>query len=152
MSHYESSRPYHTERMHAVAVYCSDGRVCEQSDEFLRQRLNLSRYDRIAVPGGPGSLVGHAKARLGHVDLLADLELLVTGHAIDRVVLIQHEDCAFYRVRLGVDEPSLEQTQKDDLARAARMIEQTVNVHEIDGYFARRTEAGVIFEPVDLQR
>ena len=150
MTHYVSTQPYHTEPMNALVVYCSDGRVCEQCDEFITRGLNLPRYDRVTVPGGPASLVGHDKAKLPHTGVLDDLKLLVDGHGIDRIVLIQHEDCAFYKVRLGVDEQSLEQTQKADLGRAARMIEQAMDVKQIDGYFARRTETGVTFEPVEL--
>jgi hypothetical protein len=36
---YESPTPYEAARIHAAAIYCSDGRVGEQIDEFLHQRL-----------------------------------------------------------------------------------------------------------------
>lgn len=150
MSHYESTQPYHSEPMNALVVYCSDGRVCEQCDEFITRGLDVSRYDRVTVPGGPASLVGHDRASLPHGGVLDDLKLLVDGHNIDRIILIQHEDCAFYKVRLGVDESSLEHVQKADLGRAADLIRQTIDVEHIDGYFARRSETGVAFEPVEV--
>ncbi len=148
---YESKIPYHTKRMHAAAVYCSDGRVSEQYDDFLQNGLKLPRYDRVALPGGPACLAGYSQARLAEAGVLDELKFLVDAHALTRIVLIQHEDCAFYRVRLSVREQSLEQLQKADLVRAAHMIRQVVGVDGIEGYFARRTEAGVKFEPVDIE-
>ncbi len=148
---YESKLPYHTKRMHAAAVYCSDGRVCEQYDDFLQNGLKLPRYDRVALPGGPACLAGYSQARLAEAGVLDELKFLVDAHALTRIVLIQHEDCAFYSVRLSVREQSLEQLQKADLVRAAHMIRQVIGVDGIEGYFARRTEAGVKFEPVDLE-
>ncbi len=150
--HYESKLPYHTQRMHAAAVYCSDGRVCEQYDDFLQNGLKLPRYDRVALPGGPACLAGYSAARIQEAGLLDELKFLVDAHGLERVVLIQHEDCAFYKVRLTVREQSLEQLQKADLVRAAHMIRQVIGMQEgIEGYFARRIDAGVAFEPVELQ-
>ena len=147
---YESRVPYQTERMHAAAVYCSDGRVTEQYDDFLLNGLNLPRYDRVALPGGPASLAGYSAARIQEAGLLDELKFLVEAHELQRVVLIQHEDCAFYKVRLQTPKTSLEQLQKADLIRAAYMVRQTVDVEQIDGFFARRTEAGVAFEAVPI--
>ncbi len=99
---YVSGLPYHTKRMHAAAVYCSDGRVCEQYDDFLQNGLHLPRYDRVALPGGPACLAGHSQARIEEAGLLDELKFLVDAHGLEKVVLIQHEDCAFYRVSLEV--------------------------------------------------
>lgn len=150
MPTYQSNLPYHTKRMHAAAVYCSDGRVCEQYDDFLQNGLKLPRYDRVALPGGPACLAGYAAARLEEAGVLDELKFLVDAHKLQRIVLIQHEDCAFYKVRLTVREQSLEQLQRADLVRAAHMIRQVVDIKLIEGYFARRVNEGVAFEPVEL--
>ena len=55
---YESPTPYEQTRIHAAAIYCSDGRVGEQIDDFLHKGLGLPRYDRLAIPGGPACLSG----------------------------------------------------------------------------------------------
>ncbi len=147
---YESKLPYHTKRMHAAAMYCSDGRVCEQYDDFLQNGLKLPRYDRVALPGGPACLAGYSQARLAEAGVLDELKFLVDAHELKRVVLIQHEDCAFYKVRLNVREQSLEQLQRADLVRAAHMIRSVVGIEGIEGFFARRTKEGVRFEPVEI--
>ena len=148
---YVSGLPYHTKRMHAAAVYCSDGRVCEQYDDFLRNGLRLPRHDRVALPGGPACLAGHDQTRIEEAGVLDELGFLVSAHGLDRIVLIQHEDCAFYRVRLGVRHAAKERMQRADLVRAARTIRGAIDPRlEVLGFFARRRTAGVAFEAVDL--
>lgn len=147
-----SNLPYHTERMHAAAVYCSDGRVCEQYDDFLRNGLNLPRYDRVALPGGPASLAGYSQASIQEAGLLDELNFLVNAHGLEKVVLIQHEDCAFYGVSLGVASGSRERLQKADLVRGAYMVRRVTEADiEVLGFFARRTPKGVVFEQVDVK-
>jgi len=148
--HYESKLPYHTRRMHAAAMYCSDGRVCAQYDDFLQNGLKLPRYDRVALPGGPACLAGYARARIEEAGVLDELKFLADEHKLERIVLIQHEDCAFYTKLLEVREQSLEQLQKADLVRAAHMVRHVIGVERVEGYFARRVESGVAFEPVEL--
>ena len=145
-----SQLPYQTQRMHAAAIYCSDGRVTEQYDDFLLNGLKLPRYDRVALPGGPACLAGYSRAAIAEAGVLDELKFLVEAHELQRVVLIQHEDCAFYKVRLETPLQSLEQLQKADLIRAAYMVRQIVDVPQIEGYFARRTDSGVAFEQVEI--
>lgn len=145
-----SSLPYQTQRMHAAAVYCSDGRVTKQYDDFLQTGLGLPHYDRVALPGGPACLAGYSQARLEEAGVLDELKFLVEAHALTRVILIQHEDCAFYKIRLNTGTNPLEPLQRADLVRAAYMIRHVVPVPQIEGYFARRIDQGVAFEPVPL--
>jgi hypothetical protein len=149
--HYESKLPYHTKRMHAAAIYCSDGRVCEQYDDFLQNGLKLPRYDRVALPGGPACLAGYSQARLEEAGVIDELKFLVDAHGLQRIVLIQHEDCAFYTTRLAAARASLECLQKADLVRAAYAVRNAMKMDTIDAFFARRSEHGVLFEPVELE-
>src|SRR5262245_63065940 len=74
---FDSSIPWVAERIHAAAVSCSDGRWGEHVDEFLQQGLALPRYDRLAIPGGAGSLAGHLATWKEEQALVHQLELLV---------------------------------------------------------------------------
>ena len=147
---YISRLPYSPDRIHAAAIYCSDGRVGEHFDDFVQNGLELPRYDRVALPGGPACLAGYAQARLEEEGVIDELNFLIEAHGLDRIVLIQHEGCAFYSSRLKVRQQSTEQLQKADLVRAAYAIRQWTKLKEIEGYFLRRTEAGVSFEQVEL--
>lgn len=54
----ESSVRYEKARIHAAALYCSDGRVGAHFDDSLHNGLSLPRYDRVSLPGGPACLAG----------------------------------------------------------------------------------------------
>jgi hypothetical protein len=149
-THFESSLPYQAVRIHAAAVYCSDGRVGEHFDDFLHDGLMLPRYDRVALPGGPASLAGYVAARPEEESVVDELKFLVEAHDLKRVVLIQHQDCAFYTTRLQVPKRFLESLQRADLVRAAFMIQRTTAIEKIDAFFARRTRTGLQFEPVAI--
>src|SRR2546428_8829531 len=145
---YESPTPYEQARIHAAAIYCSDGRVGEQIDEFLHHELGLPRYDRVAVPGGPaclaGSLVTFQEAR-GVEDAM---RFLIRVHDLRQVVLIAHEGCAYYRERLGVPDASLMTEQRQDLEKAARTVRKFHDALEVQTFLARTSGARIRFEPL----
>lgn len=53
MAVFTSTERWNTERIGAIAIYCSDGRWGEGFDEFCHKHLQLPRYDRLALAGGP---------------------------------------------------------------------------------------------------
>lgn len=142
---------YDPQRMHVAAVYCSDGRVGEHFDDFLQNGLRLPRYDRVALPGGPACLAGYDEAKVEQVGIVDELKFLVEAHGLTRVVLIQHEACAFYTARLKVSERQLEHLQRADLVRAAYFIRHVIALDRIDAYFARRADEAIVFEPVAIE-
>ena len=147
---YVSRLPYVKDRIHAAAMYCSDGRVGEHFDDFMQDGLKLPRYDRLALPGGPACLAGYTEARLEEEGVIDELQFLVSAHNLSRIVLIQHQDCAFYKTRLKVREASIEQLQRADLVRSAYTIRHWVKIDQIEGYFLRKTDEGIVFEAVQL--
>jgi len=145
---YQSPLPYHTDRMHAAALYCSDGRVGEHFDDFLHNGLSLPRYDRLCLPGGPACLAGHPQTNLEEHGVADELQFLLQVHKLKRVVLIAHQGCAFYATRLELKEPRLELVQHADLVRAAAFVHRVTGLNEIEAYFARLTDGRMTFEPV----
>ena len=142
---------YDATRMHAAAVYCSDGRIGDHFDDFLQNGLGLPRYDRVALPGGPACLAGYDEARVEQVGIVDELKFLIEAHGLTRIVLIQHEHCAFYATRLKVSPKQLEHLQRADLVRAAYFIRHVTSLKNVDAYFARRTEDAIEFEPVAIE-
>jgi hypothetical protein len=147
---YESKYPYEKSRIHAAAIYCSDGRVGEHFDEFLQVGLGLPRYDRVALPGGPACLAGHSQAHLEEQGVIDELKFLVEVHKLNRVVLIAHEGCAFYSTRLALADRRMELVQRADLVRSAAFVQRVSGVASIDAYFARICEHAVRFERVEV--
>ncbi len=147
---YESRVPYDRNRIRAGAIYCSDGRVGEQFDDFLQNGLGLPRYDRIALPGGAACLAGHPQAHLEEQGVVDELKFLVDVHGLKRIVLIAHQTCAFYESRLELTEPRLELVQRADLVRATAFIHRVTSIEVVEAYFARVTEGRVRFERVEV--
>ena len=119
-------------------------------DDFLQTGLTLPRYDRVALPGGPASLAGHPESRLEEQGVVDELKFLVEVHKLKRLVLIEHQACAFYATRIGLSEPRLELVQKADLVRAAAFANRVTGLVNIEGYFARLVEGVVRFERVEV--
>lgn len=147
---YSSPLAYDPSRIHAAALYCSDGRIGEQFDDFLVNGLSLPRYDRLCLPGGPACLAGHPQAHLEEQGVLDELKFLVEVHRLRRIVLIAHQACAFYASRLELKEPRLELVQRADLVRAAAFVHRVTGLDAIEAYFARLNSGRIAFEPVPV--
>lgn len=147
---YASSLRYDHSRIHAAALYCSDGRIGEHFDDFLQNGLSLPRYDRLCLPGGPACLAGHPQAHLEEQGIVDELQFLVQVHKLKRVVLIAHQGCAFYSTRLDLKEPRLELVQRADLVRAAVYVARVTGLDAIDAYFARLVDGKINFEAVQV--
>ncbi len=147
---YESRVPYERERIHAAAIYCSDGRVGEHFDDFLQNGLGLPRYDRVALPGGPACLAGHTEAHVQESGVVEELRFLVDAHELERVVLIAHQGCAFYLARLGLPEKHLLAQQTIDLLKATAFIRRITGIQHVESYLLRHDESQVRFERVDI--
>lgn len=147
---YESKVPYEEARVGAAALYCSDGRVGDQMDDFLHDGLGLPRYDRVACPGGPVSLAGHLAALWESRGVEEQLRFLIRAHALRRVVLIAHEGCAYYRERLRIPPALVEEQQLKDLDLAAWAVRRMESALTIQAFFARVSKARISFEPATL--
>ena len=149
-SAYHSPIPFDEERIRAAAVYCSDGRYGEQFDDFLHNALALPRYDRLAIAGGPGCFAGHFMTYREAEGAAEGLRFLARVHQLERVVLIQHEGCAFYREVLIARPAEALRMQVEDLVKAAARVRQLAWGVDIDAYLCRREGEDVWFEPVPL--
>lgn len=143
-----SSHPFHPERIHAVAMYCSDGRYGEQFDEFLHESLGLPRYDRMATPGGAACLAGHFATYRQEDATLDQIRFLVESHALDRVVLIAHESCGYYLRLLHTPPMDLRARQEWDLSRVAERLRGLHARLQVDAFYARVDGNHVAFDPV----
>lgn len=145
---YESIEPFNPDRIGAAAVYCSDGRIGAHCDDFLKTALGLPRYDRLVLPGGAGCLAGYFATYREADALVGQLEFLIEAHALQRIVLIAHEDCAFYTKRLNMASKHLEQKQREDLRKAASRIRGLPHPPVVEAYFAQIAAGRVYFAAV----
>src|SRR5437870_1481822 len=135
---FHSTERWHPERIGALALYCSDGRWGEGFDEFCHRHLQIPRYDRWAVPGGPGWLAAANQPALIET-ARHQLDFLVKAHELERVVLITHYGCAWYGHCLirPADQCLPEQTK--DVQIAARTLVSWYPGLAVDAYLAMRS-------------
>ena len=147
---YESSVRFDSDRIRAAAVYCSDGRFGEQFDDLLQNALQLPRYDRLAVPGGPACIASHFSTYREEEGVVEQLRFLVDVHGLEQVVLIAHENCAFYTERLNVSPLQIETQQHEDMQKAIQRVKSIAHHLIVSAFFARKHSGGTIrFESIE---
>ena len=136
---FTSLERWNQDRIGAVALYCSDGRWGEAFDEFCHKHLQLPRYDRLAVPGGPAWLA--AAEDSAHFDPAArrHLDFLVRVHELQRVVLITHFGCAHYGQQLQQSPRECLPAQRADIRSATAALRRWYPGLRVDAYLAMRT-------------
>jgi hypothetical protein len=144
-----STTAFEPQRVHAVAVYCSDGRYGDHIDEFLHRHLGLPNYDRLAIAGGPAWLTYRSSASLVQFGMLREqLDFLVSAHSLRRAVLIAHYGCAYYLHRHTGDAESILPIQVEDLREASAALQSWYPSLKTECYLARANAGQVYFETI----
>jgi hypothetical protein len=150
MAAYHALERWHPERIGALALYCSDGRWGEAFDEFCHRHLQIPRYDRWAVPGGPAWVAGSPEAPGLLRAVRIQLDFLVRAHELERVVLITHYGCAWYGHRLRRSPDECLPAQAEDVKAAAAALRGWYPGLRVDAYLAMRQREWVSFHPLDV--
>lgn len=104
------------DRPHTLVVACSDGRLEEQTDDFLHRQLGLAGFDRFYVPGGGGALASSGRDFIRAQQLRRECAYLIELHEVSRVILLFHGPadtgpanavCADYRRKLAWASPAI---------------------------------------------
>ncbi len=143
---FSSMEVWNPERIGAAAIYCSDGRWGEAFDEFCHRRLQIPRYDRLAIPGGPGCFApADAAANKQCEAALDQLGFLVQAHKLERIVLITHYGCAHYGERLGRPAEQCLPVQLDDARAVAQTLRDWFPGITVEAYLAMRKGSVLTF-------
>jgi GYF domain 2 len=142
---------WHAERIGAMALYCSDGRWGEAFDEFCHRHLQIPRYDRLAVPGGPACLATTGGGTSAIEGARQQLDFLVRVHELEQIVLITHYGCAFYGEQLQRGPRECLSFQMEDVRLAATRLRDWYTGLRVDGYLAMRTGQCLAFHRVELE-
>jgi hypothetical protein len=145
---FTSSLTWDNERIHAMALYCSDGRWGESFDEFCQKHLAIPRYDRWAVPGGPAWLVPSGSETGFLQAARLQLDFLVEAHGLERTVLITHYGCAYYAQRLKCSPEQALLTQSTDMRRATDTLKEWYPSMGVESYIAMRSGNQLSFHAV----
>jgi hypothetical protein len=149
MAVYAASERWHSERIGALALYCSDGRWGEAFDEFCHKHLHIPRYDRWAVPGGPAWLAAADTDSSLREAARAQLDFLVRVHELEQIVLITHFGCAFYSLRRQCPPEDCLPDQIKDVGTAAAALRAWHPGLEVKAYLAMRRASWLSFHELD---
>jgi hypothetical protein len=111
-----------------LAIHCGDFRFQQAFHEFLTTTLKLGEaYDLMVLPGGPLSLTHQLSHSEDTRSARKWARFFVENHGIKRVVLIQHQDCAWYQSMSAQlrDPAALRRRQEQDLQRAVEVLRET---------------------------
>src|SRR5262245_55834655 len=149
MAAYHAAERWHPERIGALALYCSDGRWGEAFDEFCHRHLQIPRYDRWAVPGGPAWLAASPDEGLARSARL-QLDFLVRVHELERIVLLTHYACALYGQMLKRPPEECLEEQTKDIRTAAARLRGWYSGIRVEGYLAMRQHDWLSFHPIEM--
>lgn len=122
-----------------LAIHCGDYRFQSALQEFLNGQLHLAgNYDLMVIPGGPLALT-----LADHLPEFASaswkwLRFFAEQHKIRRLILIQHQDCAFYRAIEAHLHSSSEprERQEQDLRRVKDALHKDLPQIAVELYYA----------------
>ncbi len=151
---YKSQTPFAEQHVAVLVIACSSNAFLPYTQEFLEKGLGLTAgaYDLLAVPGGPQFLllteylpkfawVGHKWVRF-----------LVERHRLKRVIVISHEDCAWYSEerlvpaflqKFGVGK-SLKERQREDLREISGALRNLSLPIAVEAYYAEKGADGFV--------
>ena len=150
MAAYHALEGWHPERIGALALYCSDGRWGEAFDEFCHRHLQIPRYDRWAVPGGPAWVATPPEDPALLRAVRIQLDFLVRAHELERVVLITHYGCAWYSHRVQRSPDECLSAQAEDVEAAAAALQGWYPGLRVEAYLAMRQQQWLSFHPLDI--
>lgn len=150
MSEFKTTPGFMPEHPDTLVLHCSDGRFTKAVFELLRN-CGCSRYDVMALPGGP-ALLDMSGASITETETFrASSGFLIRGHKVTTVHLIAHEGCGYYRSKFaGMTPTSVRDKQIDDLHRAANWIKRTNSGILVLAYYAIVSGGSVVFHDIQL--
>ncbi|HLG16469.1 MAG TPA: hypothetical protein VJH03_18480 [Blastocatellia bacterium] len=128
----------------AVVVHCSDHRFQQAFREFLSEALGLASYALLAIPGGAHfNSMEELQPKFAKAGLQS-LKFLVNRTGAQRIILIGHDDCLFFKEQLQFffTEADLNQKQITSLIRARQSLQGWFTRARVELYFVAADSAG----------
>ena len=147
---YRSQSPWNDRRPAVLVLACSDGRYEKALDGFCRESLRLEGYDRLFIPGGVQALRLEGLLPKFAWSTRRWLRFLVERHLLERMILVSHEGCAWYReMSWGPDAARADaERERADLRASAAEILGLWPKLRVEAWHAKPDSGRVAFEPV----
>jgi hypothetical protein len=137
-------------RPETLVVCCSDGRWHAPILEFVNHAVG-DRADLYAVPGGPAAFdpwnSSFEEARV----LDQAMRMFIQYHSLHSVWLIQHAECAYYRMKHPhVESETIEKRQATDMRRAAEILKVRYPHLKVRAIQASLDGGRALFTPIEM--
>jgi hypothetical protein len=139
MSNYTLDSKISRDEADVLVIHCGDYRFQAAFQEFLDHSLNLEgKYDLMVIPGGPLSLTLVEYLPKFSWASWKWLRFFAEHHEIRKVILIQHQDCAFYKTMPHHLHASKEprERQEQDLRRVRETMKKDFPQLTVELYYA----------------
>lgn len=131
-----------------LVIHCVDHRFQEAFREYITGKLGIGVYNPVVIAGGAFALSSDHFAKFGYI--WDQIEFFVSERGVNRIILINHEDCIWYRY----EHPELESGElnglgRSDLSRAAANIKDKHPGIEILLIWAELSGESIRFDQID---
>lgn len=109
----------------AVVISCIDFRFQNYINTWIQQNIGQDNFDRVALAGGVKDFDA----------ILKQLEISKKLHHINKVVLLNHEDCGAYGPELAADKQEEHLEHENNLKDAVNKTKQKFNDLDVKAYF-----------------
>ena len=132
----------------ALIIHCVDDRFQDAFERFIAEELKIFVYNPIVIAGGALALASDHFARFGYI--WDQIEFFIGDRGINRVILINHEDCAWY----GFEHPDfkpgeLKDRGRTDLSAAAANIRDKFPQVEVICFWAELSGESISFHKIN---
>ncbi len=152
---YRSRRPYTDAGSSVLVISCSSNAFYPFLREFLENALGLAEgsFDVLLVPGGAQFLLlAEYLPKFAWVGRKW-ISFLVERHHLSRVVVVAHDDCAWYAeerllpaflLRFGHDTLPVADRQKRDLGEIVSSLRGLLPATVVEAWFAEKGADGIL--------
>jgi len=132
-----------------LVIHCVDHRFQEAFRKFIAEELGIAVFNPVVIAGGALAVASDHFAKFGYI--WDQIDFFITMGGVKRVVLINHDDCLWYKKeKPGLEKPELRESGKNDLVRAAINIGERYPAVEIIPVWAELDGSNVSFNIIDL--
>ncbi|MDO8559167.1 MAG: hypothetical protein Q7R84_02440 [bacterium] len=88
--------PFYGAKTDTLVIHCSDYRFRKAFGAFIKENFGTENYDSLVIPGASQILSFMNFLPIFSVIFEKFIKFLVEKHGIKRMIIVMHEDCAWY--------------------------------------------------------
>lgn len=145
----QTGYPINARTSEAVVIHCADPRFQIPFRRFIIEDLGIRSYSPLVIGGGAHSLGAKSKLPESFRIVWEQMEFFINVSGLHRVILINHEDCLWYKkMESDLAAEQLKDKGRKDLRISAETIAAKFPEVRIETFWAALNDGQVSFEKV----